>query len=167
MEDNPQIKIKGTNLDIALETIALLLFLISLVYTFYLYSVLPDEIPHHYNFNGEPDAWGSKNLIFVLLGIQTFQYGLLTLIAKYPHMHNYMVKITLENAVEMYTKGMRFLRGLKILLMILFFAVIYENGQSAQNEGGNLGWPFYTSFTLLIAYIFIYIVNQLITKRNH
>jgi hypothetical protein len=42
------------------------------------YPGLPDQIPHHYNGAGVPDAWGPKGLFFLLPVLALVQYGLLS-----------------------------------------------------------------------------------------
>ena len=48
------------------------------------------EFPRHINFiTGTPDVWGTRNELFILLGIATLIYVLLVLSCKYPQMMNY------------------------------------------------------------------------------
>ena len=47
-----------------------------------IYPELPETIPTHWNFEGEPDAWSDKSigsvflLVFVMIGIQAMMYGI-------------------------------------------------------------------------------------------
>ena len=48
------------------------------------------EFPRHINFlTGTPDIWGTRNELFILLGIATFVYVLLVICCRYPQMMNY------------------------------------------------------------------------------
>lgn len=42
------------------EFFPLLLIVLAITSSFYFYSVFPDTVPTHWNFNGEPDQWSSK-----------------------------------------------------------------------------------------------------------
>lgn len=42
-------------------------------YSAYLYNILPDQIPSHWNINGEPDKWGPKGItLFMIPAIIAF-----------------------------------------------------------------------------------------------
>jgi uncharacterized membrane protein len=54
-----------------IDVTSFLVLFITVLYSIYFYAQLPDEIPTHFNFAGEPDAWGGKGTIvgFVILYI--------------------------------------------------------------------------------------------------
>lgn len=41
---------------------------------------LPERLPQHFGITGEPDAWGGEWVVWLLLGIQTSTFALLTLL---------------------------------------------------------------------------------------
>ncbi len=49
--------------------LVILILCIPIGYATYLLPNLPAQIPTHFGLNGEPDAWGNKNSIFVAPGI--------------------------------------------------------------------------------------------------
>ncbi len=46
--------------------------LATLLYVMIEYPNLPDIIPHHYGFFGEPDEWGGKWMLWIMTGVQIF-----------------------------------------------------------------------------------------------
>jgi len=47
----------------------ILILLLPIAYAFYVLPDLPAQIPTHFGINGNPDAWGSKETIFLAPGI--------------------------------------------------------------------------------------------------
>jgi uncharacterized membrane protein len=86
---------------------------------------LPEIIPIHFNLRGELDGYGSKNTVLFLLPVMAFLYVMLTIAARYPHVYNYLVEITEENAAAQYKLAVRLVRTLKLEVMGLFTALEY------------------------------------------
>ncbi len=90
------------------------------------------EFPRHINFlTGTPDVWGTRNELFILLGIATLIYVLLVLSCKFPQMMNYnsfrlgklsigKKKIGKEDKKKLYPIGIELAQRMNILLMMLF-----------------------------------------------
>lgn len=119
-KDRPKLKIALSTTDKLLEIFALLLLISIWIYVIYNYSTLPDIINTHFNAQGKPDGSGEKYYIFALPGVATFLYALTTISNKYPHILNYTEEITEENALEVYTKGTKIVRILKIIIICIF-----------------------------------------------
>ena len=47
-----------------LNSIALFIWIATIVYIIVNWTNLPNEVPTHYNFRGEPDSWGNKWFVF-------------------------------------------------------------------------------------------------------
>ena len=116
----PKIKIILTKNDKILEVIALLLLITLWIYVIYNYNSLPEIINTHFNAQGKPDGSGEKQYIFGLPGVATFLYILTTITNKYPQLINHTEEITEENALEVYTKGTKIVRILKIIIIGVF-----------------------------------------------
>ena len=119
-KDRPKIKIELTKSDKILEIVALLLLICLWIYVIYNYNSLPDIINTHFNAQGKPDGSGEKQYIFGLPGVATFCYIVLTISNRYPNILNYTEEITEENALEVYTKGTKIARILKIIIIGIF-----------------------------------------------
>lgn len=116
----PRLKIEMTRFDWALEAIAFLIWIGSLLFLILNFSNSPEMIPTHFNAAGNVDAVGSKNSIWLLVGIVTSMYILLTIINRYPHLFNYPTEITDKNARQQYTIATRMIRILKIIVIMIF-----------------------------------------------
>jgi uncharacterized membrane protein len=123
--ERPKINIPLQSLDYALEILAAwgLLGMIGLA-TFY-YGQLPEQIPTHFGPSGQPDAFGSKNSLWMLPIIGTAIFALMTFLNRRPDWFNYPAKITAENAERQYTMGVRLIRFLKATVMLLFAYLVW------------------------------------------
>jgi uncharacterized membrane protein len=65
---NPQpvISLRRSPLLIASEFAAAIAILLSVLIIIQFWAVLPDRIPIHFGFSGQPDAWGDKVMIWLL-----------------------------------------------------------------------------------------------------
>ena len=94
------------------EIIPILLVVISIILGCYFYSVFPDQVPMHWNINGEVDGWGSAFsgafiLPIILFGIY-FLFVLIPLI---------------DPKKEKYQQFEKVYRVFRLLIMLVMFAV--------------------------------------------
>lgn len=68
---------KLTKYQLIIEIIALLLLLACVVATLICYPSLPEQVPSHYDINGNIDKWSSRGNVFVVLAIDAAMYLLL------------------------------------------------------------------------------------------
>jgi hypothetical protein len=61
--------------------------------------------------------------LLVLCILSTLLYIGIGQLLRYPHLLNYPVKITEQNALRQYTLSTRFLRYLKMIIVLIFFGV--------------------------------------------
>ena len=94
------------------------------IYTIRFYIKAPDIVPTHFGINGQPDSWGSKNMLFIISGIATVLYLFLTIMSKKPHLFNYPVIITEENAKRQYKLAIEFLSIIKFSVIVLFLMIL-------------------------------------------
>jgi hypothetical protein len=90
-----------------------------LLIAFY-YPKLPASIPIDFDSAGRPDAYGSKHIMLLLIGLQILIYIGLGQLHRHPDKFNYPVKVTEANAPELHRLGQRLLRGLKAFISGLF-----------------------------------------------
>ena len=150
IKDRPKIKIEDNGLDRFLKILAwagwLLLILLPILY----FNDLPDQIPRHYGIDGQADAWAGKNIIWTLPIIGTGLFFLLFYLSKNPHLHNYMKKVTEENAKELYTSSARLLNVLNVIIIYSFSYIAFQSMQDAIGEPSGLGSWFLPVFLILI-----------------
>lgn len=124
METRPKIKLSLTQLDKTLELISVVFLIVMVSLTVYVYLKLPDTIPIHYSASGKPDSYGSKTTLLILAGVAIAFYAGLTWLNKYPHIFNYMTKITEENASRQYSISTRMIRITRLSVLIIFTVII-------------------------------------------
>lgn len=61
--------------------------------------------------------------LLVLCILSTLLFICIGQLLRYPHLLNYPVKITEQNALRQYTLSTRFLRYLKMIIVLIFFGV--------------------------------------------
>ena len=155
--DRRKLKWIETPLDLAIEVLALLALLASPVLIALSWRDLPQRIPHHFNFAGNPDSWGPKWILFLLPAISVVVYVILTVVARVPHRLNVPWELTPENAERTYRIGMSLLRMLKAEVAILFTYIAWQTIRAAHQQTFALG-----KFFLLVV-----IMTLLITIVAH
>ncbi len=135
MNSRPKIKPELTKVDKFLEYAGWFVLLVIWVLTLVNYNKLPGIIPVHFNFLGEADRFGNKLNIFILPVTATVLFIGLTILNNYPHIFNYPVRITGENALRQYTNATRFIRYLKLALAIIFLLVLLVTFYQSQEFG--------------------------------
>jgi uncharacterized membrane protein len=152
MEDRSTIKPGLSQIDKSLESISLVLLLIMLGLTVYSFIKSPAIVPSHFNASGHPDHYGNRTTILFLPILGIVLYLGLTWINKYPHLFNYIVTITRDNAERQYTLATRMIRFLKLVILIIVTLVILFTYLTAAGITNGLGtWflPFVLVLTLI------------------
>lgn len=156
--NRPKIKVAYKPLDIIIESTAISLFIFLIIYTIIMYQGLPDTIPTHFNFKGEVDNYGNKSTLFLLPIIGVATYILLFVVNRYPHIHNYMVDITEENALKNYRFSTRIVRYTNLFVALVFAIIQYTLIQSAMGTSVSIGnWllPIIIGASIIIPVILI------------
>lgn len=113
-------------IDAIIEALALAGLAANLVITLVYGTLLPAAVPTHVGPSGGIDAWGSK---WVLIGVMTIiplaLFALITLLERYPHVFNYPMPVTVENAPWLYMLGVRLMRWIKLIIAWNFAASAY------------------------------------------
>lgn len=162
-KERPILSIPTTPLERIMNLLSLLFIVLTYVYAFIMWADLPNRVPAHFNAVGEVDRWGGKGEVFALPIIETFIFVLFMILSKYPHLFNYPVEVTLENAERLYTYSKILLSTMTMIISFMFLLITYEIIQIALgNEGfgnwlmptflcfifGTIGYFFYRSFKL-------------------
>ncbi|MFQ5628829.1 MAG: DUF1648 domain-containing protein [bacterium] len=136
---NPKIKIKLTEFDWGVEIVGIIALVTMIVLPAVQYHSLPDLIPRHFDLSGQPDAFGSNAFIWILPVVGIFVFLLLSLLNLFPHVFNYLVPITPDNAAKQYLVATRMMRILKTLVLVMFCFIIYEMMNFAPGKSTGLG----------------------------
>lgn len=163
--NRPRIQIKKNIFDWTLELITLLIFLLVLAVPIIYYNELPETVPRHFNAAGEPDAYGSKTILWILPLICSLMYVGLTILNRYPHIFNYLDEITEENAERQYRMATKLIRILKLIVTATFCYILFQTVQTALDHQQGLGTYFLPIFiVVMIAIIIGYLVISQKTK---
>jgi uncharacterized membrane protein len=146
--------LERSRIDVVLEILAgagvFALIAIAAVY----YPRLPDSIPTHYNFSGEPDAWGAKTGLLVTPLIGAVLYAALTVLSRFPHKFNYPWAITESNARRQYILSRRMLSAVKLVLVFSFSYITWSTIRTALGNQMGLS-PFFTILQIPILAVII------------
>lgn len=128
-----------------LVIVAILMALASWVIAVYYWVKLPNNIPKHFGFNGQPDGWAAKSIfsVFLLPAIQTvMQAGFIFLYYKpqYSDMPTTMWLMTIDkkNREHAFSLIRTMLVGTSLWIGALFTYLTYGINISAINENSGL-----------------------------
>ncbi len=156
----PKIKIPLESIDVGLNWLALFILLLMFGIAAYYFNQLPDTIPIHFNGKGEADGYGSKNTIWFLPILSVIMFLGLWKASKIPHLYNYPGKITEENAENKYRIASRMMRGLNVIIMVIFCYIVWTSIRVALGTQGGLGSFFLICILVgLSVFIFYFIIR--------
>jgi len=122
----PKLKIKPGFIDYLFEMISLIVLFSIVIITIINYSDLSETIPTHFNLFGIADSYGSKVNLWLFPFIAVIAYAGFTILVRFPHAYNYPVQITEYNAEKSYKIGIRVMRVLKVLFLVLLLYIILK-----------------------------------------
>jgi uncharacterized membrane protein len=122
-EIRPILKLKLTKTDYLLEAAVFIGLAAICILAITTYQSLPEIIPIHYGIKGQADDWGSKAAIFILPVISLVLIIGMSILNRFPHIFNYPVKVTEENALQLYSRGALLIRIIKVSIVILFLFI--------------------------------------------
>ena len=158
----PKIIIGFTLFDLILEIAGLVAFLAMWIFVIATYSGLPDTIPTHFNGSGQADNFGNKSGIFFLPVVATAVYAGMTILSRFPHVLNYPVKITEDNACFQYRNMITMVRYLKLVLVLLFGFFIL---QMVLNTGNGIGmWLLPVLLAIIVVPVIYFMVKSFIYR---
>ena len=162
--ERPRIKVPFEAADTIVEFASISLLILMWSYCIFKYTELPDTIATHFNAAGVPDDYGSKHTIWVIPSIATVLYVTLFILNKYPHLHNYMVNITEENALKNYrfsTRLVRIVNFLCVLLMSYITYMIIESALGTKLQMGNWFIPLVIGISVILPIVLIIYMKKL------
>ena len=150
-DQRPRLELPRTRLEIMLEFAAAAGLLLGFYLLLTKYASLPDTIPVHFNFKGDPDSWGSKATIWIIGAASLILYSSMTLITRAPHIFNYPFSITAENAERQYRIARTFLTLLKTEIVWFFSVLISDTIRIGMGEAKQLAPAGLFAFLALLA----------------
>lgn len=148
--ERPIIKLEKKPLDIAVELATFIGVLLLIGLPSFHFANLPDTIPTHFNGKGVADGYGSKNTLLMLPIMGTIMCIGLFALNRVPHIFNYPVEITEENAEKQYRNGTALIRWLNLIIVWSFSFIVWRVIDSATQGEGSLGPYFLPVFLVAI-----------------
>ncbi|MCX6377398.1 MAG: DUF1648 domain-containing protein, partial [Armatimonadetes bacterium] len=157
----PVLKIPLSPTEYGLEVFAVLGFLFGVVATRVYWTRVPESIPTHFGAAGQPDAWGAKWNLLLLPAVSLVIYALFTILSRFPHIYNYPVRITEENAERQYRIARSLMYWMKAEIVWLFTYIEWQSIQTALGKSYGLG-ILMTPVTLVILFatVIVYYVRM-------
>jgi len=162
--ERPRIKVPFEAVDTIIEIASITLLILMWSYCIIKFPELQDTIATHFNAAGAPDDYGSKHTVWIVPIIATVMYIGLFILNKYPHIHNYMVNITEENALKNYRFSTRLLRVVNFLCVLLMAYITYMIIESALGTKLKMGsWfiPLVISTSIILPIILIIYMKKM------
>ncbi|KGR85000.1 DUF1648 domain-containing protein [Lysinibacillus odysseyi] len=116
---------------------------------------LPDTVPTHFNGAGDADGWGSKFTLLILPVIAIFLHILLGVVERKPHLHNYPVRLTEENAPLFYAESVKIINLTKNIIALMFAYITYHIIRGALNGSDQLNIIGLAIFIILLFLVII------------
>lgn len=158
MEERPVLKLEWTFLDRILEITGGVSLMVLWILVIVNYPGLPDTIPTHFNAFGQVDGYGGRGTFLLLPVIVTVVFIGLTILNRFPHVFNFPVGITQDNALKQYTNATRFIRYLKLVIVLIFGLIAFNMAQNAQGKADGMGiWVLPLMLGLIFIPLIIYI----------
>ncbi|MBY0436435.1 MAG: DUF1648 domain-containing protein [Cyclobacteriaceae bacterium] len=126
----PRINIRMTPVDWALEIICIAGIGLTVFWIASSYPKLPDTIPIHFGSSGVANGFGSKSMLWILPIVMGVTYIIQTIAVRFPHLFNYPIAITEENAARQYKNQVLMIRVLKPILVLIFLYISYATIQN-------------------------------------
>jgi uncharacterized membrane protein len=165
--ERPRIKLKMSSIDWTAEIIAFAFLVILISLPLVYLNELPETIPVHFNGAGVPDGYGSRSSLWLLPLIGMSIYLMMTILSAFPHIYNYPVKITPENAIVQYRLASRLMRILKTLILVIFSFISYKTIKTATGNAEGLGKAFLPVFLLItFGIIIVFVVRSLNNQQS-
>ena len=160
-EREPRKKRSYTRVDLVCDVFGaaclLAMFLLVAVY----WKQLPERIPTHYGFDGQPTAWGGRVSVVIMPLACLLLYVLMTLSRIMPEsMYNSPVRLTEENRERQLALSRELLSVIKCCLLLSFLPLLILMLQGRPLPG----WLVGLQLALILIPIVVYIVRMVKNK---
>lgn len=155
--DQPRIKLERTGIDVILDGLAIAGWMSGLAIVLSSWPELPERLPMHFDLEGNPNRWGPRGELFVLPTISLILLVSMAALSRFPHIYNYLVVITEENAPRQYRLAVRLIQSLNLLLQVLFAVIVWIVIRASQG----LSHPGIWLVPILVALTFVLLIVYL------
>lgn len=109
------------------EALSIIALIGTVVFIIINYAELPESIPRHFDAAGNPDAYGSRSVIWVLPAVMTMLYITLTgVLALNPTYLNYPIELKSSNRSKQIGMAYSLIQWLKLIILIFLGYTVVE-----------------------------------------
>ena len=120
---NPKINPPFTPTDVIIEGLAAICLVYIIAQLIIEYPDLNQKVPTNFGGDGMPDSWGSKSALLIFPISAIVFYTGLTALNRFPHLFNYPVTISEQNAEKQYQYAKTLISALKFTTIGLFIFI--------------------------------------------
>ncbi len=95
---------------------------------------LPDRIPTHFDISGNPNAWGSPDMLFLLPIVATAIYLMITVISAFPSTFHYPVRIATNSLPRAQEQTRNMISWIKVEMAGMLAYVQWSMIQAARSR---------------------------------
>ncbi|AXI99559.1 Protein of unknown function (DUF1648) [Cyclonatronum proteinivorum] len=164
----PKLKLSPEPFDQLLDRLGLIITVTYSLMVLISISVLPEQVPQHFNLSGEVTATGSRYLLLILPLFGSLTFIMLYFLNKAPHTFNYTVTITEENAEHEYRKATRMIRWINLICALIFGFVSFS--VISTGLGFTTGLNSFVMYFLMVSLFGVigyYLIYDRIHKNRH
>lgn len=160
----PKLNPPLSSVDIIIEALAAICLFYMVTQLIVDYPELDQKVPTNFGANGLPNDWGSRSSLLIFPIAAIVLYAGLTVLNRFPHLFNYPVTITEQNAEKQYQYAKTMLSTLKFSTIGLFLYIQIQSINVAKEIQVGLNTHF---LIVLIIVLFIpVVVYFVIAFRN-
>ena len=160
MNTRPRIRIEPTPTDIVVEIAAVAAVVFCVYVTARFYPELPQRMPTHSNLVGKVDGWGPKSSLVGMPILTLVLYLALSAVSRFPHIGNYPVEVTAENAERIYWVAVSMSRWLKMEMLWMFAYMTWMTIQVSLGKAKDPGAaPMYAILAVILGTLILMIVR--------
>ena len=148
----PVLKVQWSALHIIMIVFGVIGLAVMIGALFLYWHELPAQIPTHFGFSGEADAWGDKISLVYLTLVSAGLFVMMVVLSRFPNIYNFPVNITEENAEVQYRFAMNMVLVLGAAIVWLFVYIFLQMIRVALGQVPGLGSGF-LAVILLIMFI--------------
>lgn len=134
----PKLDLPLSRTEVLLDRLVIVGLILLVLIPLFNYGDLPDEIPIHFNAQGEADGWGNKSTILVIPVLGVLLSLVLFFLLKRPHLYNFPKEITPENVEVQYRNARLLLRVVNVFDTFLFLAIMWFIVEGARTGDSQL-----------------------------
>lgn len=158
--NRPRLTIEPTPTDRVVEAAAVAGLAFAFATVALYWPALPERVPTHFGFAGKPDAWGTKSSLWFLPGMLAVLYIVMTVVCRFPHVFNYPVPITPENAESQYRIALEAIRWLKMECIWILAYLNWQVIQVALGSAEDLGvWFVPVTLAVVLGTSLVFIIR--------